>query len=68
MRSCSSTDDEALAQPLDDVLRELREVREVEVALPHERLALAQAPGERRDRERSDQDDASEQARLREIG
>ena len=60
-------DDEALAQPLDDVLRELREVGEVEVALAHQRLALAQAPRERRDRERGDQDHAAEQARLREV-
>ena len=58
---------EALAQPLHDVLRELREVGEVEVALAHERLALAQPPRERRDRERSDQDHAAEQPRLREV-
>ena len=60
-------DHEALAQPLDDVLRQLREVREVEVALAHQRLALAQAPGERRDRERGDQDHAAEQSRLRQV-
>ena len=61
-------DDEALAQPLDDVLREFREVREVEVALAHQRLALAQPAGERRDRERGDEDDAAEQARLGQVG
>ncbi len=61
-------DHEALAQPFDDVLRQLRQVREVEVALAHQRLALAQPPGERCARECGDQDDAAEQSRLRQVG
>jgi len=60
-------DHEALAQTLDDVLRELREVREVEVALAYQRLALAQAIRERRDGERGDQDDAAQQAGLGQV-
>ena len=61
-------DHEALAQPFDDVLRQLRQVREVEVALAHQRLALAQPPGERCACESGDQDDAAEQSRLRQVG
>ena len=67
MRSCSSTTTMLSRSCSHDVLRELREVGEVEVALAHERLALAQAPRERRDRERGDQDHAAEQPRLREV-
>ena len=55
MRSCVVDDQDALAQVLHDVLRELREVRQVDFLPAHQRFALAQAvrdgPHEQRDAE-----------------
>ena len=61
-------DHDALAQVLHDVLRELREVGEVDLLAPHRGFGVAQAardrPGEQRDQEH----DAAEDAGARIVG
>ncbi len=56
--------DDALAQPLDDVLRQLRQVGQVDVLLADQRLAFAHAVGQRRRGQRDDEDDRAQQPGL----
>jgi hypothetical protein len=56
-------DHDALAQVLDDVVVELREVREIDAALGGERFARLEAVGERPRRHRDREDDRPEHAR-----
>ncbi len=60
-------DDQAFAQALDDVLREFGEICEVDIALAHQRLALAQAPRERRGRDRRNEYHGAQQSGLGEV-
>ena len=55
--------DDALAQVLHDVLRELREVGQVHVAPAHQRLAFQQPVGQRPHRQRGDEDDGAQDSR-----
>ena len=55
-------DDDALAQVLHDVLRQLREVGEVDLLAPHRGFGVAQAARDRPCQQRHQEHDAAEDA------
>ena len=61
-------DQDALAQVLHDVLRELRQVREVDLLPAHQRFAFAQTVRERPHEQRDDEEDGAEHPGGRVVG
>ena len=55
-------DEDALAEVLHDVLRQLREIGEIHFLAPHQRFTFAQTRGDRPDAERDQENDRAEYA------